>query len=109
MTVSDLVAIIIALAGVLSALSVFYGFFILPIKRAQQGAEQNRQEIQQMQKEIASIKSQRESDNAFSGDVKSLMLESLMAILEALEHTGLDASKYTNDVKRKLFEFLSHI
>jgi len=107
MTVGEIVALLVGATGLLSALAAFYGIFIAPIKRAMQMIEHNDRRIQSLESQIDTLKRQREDDNAFSGEVKSLMLESLMAILEALEQSG--AGSQTSAVKKKLIEFLSKL
>jgi hypothetical protein len=104
LAVLDLIAIIMTIAGLVASLSVLYAKFIKPIKKVIKQVEENRKNIALLDEKIAHLRTLRDGDNAFSTEVRSLLLESLMAILEAHEKTGCNGN--VSESKKKINEFL---
>jgi uncharacterized protein YxjI len=77
----------------------------MPIKKAIQQIDITEQKTCDLEERMACIRQAQTLDSAYEGDVRSLMLESLIAILEALEKSGANGS--VAEVKKKLLSFLS--
>jgi hypothetical protein len=93
------------LAGTVSAFSLLYAKFIKPIKKVVKQVETNTESIKALDDKIAGLKSDRADDNDFSLEVRGLLFESLIAILDGLEQTG--ANHTVTEQKKKLIKFMS--
>ena len=103
LAVVDLIAIIMTVAGLVTSLSVLYAKFIKPIKKTVRQVEDNAKNIKLLEKEnaknikiledrIVALRAERADDNAFTVEVRSILLTSLIAILEGLEQQGCNSS-----------------
>ena len=101
----DLIAIIMTFAGMVSAFSLLYTKFIKPIKKVVKQVEQNTENIKKLEDKIASVRADRADDNAFSVEVRGILLESLIAILEGLEQQGCNSS--VTEQRKRLITFMS--
>jgi len=104
-TVMDLVAIIMTAAGLASAFSLLYAKFIKPIKKVVKQVEDNAQGIKDLEDKISRIKDDRAEDEIFSIEVRAILFEALIAILDGLEQGG--ANHAVTDMKKKLIKFMS--
>lgn len=105
MTVADIITIIIAAAGLVSAVSLIYSKLIAPAKSVVDKVAANDKEIALLREEIAGIKSRRADDVEYSREVWAVVMESLVAVLDGLEQSG--ANGMVSKTKHKLIEFLS--
>jgi len=105
MTVADLIAIIIAFAGLVSAFSLLYAKFIKPVKNVIKQVDDNAAGIKSLEEKISRIKAERTDDDTFSVEVRAILFESLIAILDGLEQGG--ANHAVTDMKKKLIKFMS--
>lgn len=105
MTIAEIITIIIAGAGLVSALSLIYGKFITPVKKVVKQVEDNEKNIRQLEQKINEIKVEQKGDNAFSVEVRAMLLESLIAILDGLEQQG--SNHIVTEQKQKLISFLT--
>lgn len=99
-----------AIAGVLT---FFYKTVISPIKQALSQIKEHDARVLELNKKIDSINNDRTNENIFENDIRQLMLESLIAILDALENINesneMSSSKSENivEAKKRLLGFLS--
>jgi len=105
LAIVDLIAIIMTLAGTASALSLLYAKFIRPIKKVVKQVEDNAQGLKHLEEKISRVKADRLDDDTFSTEVRAILFESLIAILEGLEQQGCNHG--VSDMKRKLIKFMS--
>jgi len=105
LTIAEVISLVITLGGLISVVSLLYTKFITPIKKVMKQVEENTRSIAQFEAKLILIREQQNDIRTYEGEVKSLLLESLMAILETMEKTGGDTS--VSDAKKKIFEFLS--
>jgi hypothetical protein len=105
LAIIDLVLIITTIAGTVSAFSILYTKFIKPIKKVVKQVETNTENIKVLDEKIEKVKSERVEDNDFSVEVRAILLESLIAILDGLEQSG--ANHLVTEQKQKLIKFLS--
>ena len=105
MAIVDLVAILIMAAGVVSAFSVLYAKFIKPIKKVVKQVEDNTENIKKLDEKIGKEKAERIADNEFSVEIRGILLESLVAILDGLEQQGCNHN--VTEQKKKLITFMS--
>ena len=105
MTIFDIVTIVVTVGGLVSALSLIFGKIVSPISKEVKQVEENRRNLIALEEKVTLLKTQRHEDNVFGREVRSLLLESLMAILEALEQSGSDGP--VTAAKKKIIEFLS--
>ena len=105
LTVLDLVAIIMTLAGLVSAFSLLYAKFIKPIKKVVKQVETNAENIKALEEKISNIKTDRNDDDTFNLEVRAILFESLVSIHEGLEQLGCNHG--VTDNKKKLIKFMS--
>lgn len=105
MTITDIITLIIAGAGLVSALSLIYAKFITPVKKVVKQVENNEKNIAALEEKIKQLKTERNEDNAFSVEVRSVLIESLIAVLDGLEQVGANHS--VSEQKKKLISFMS--
>lgn len=105
MTVADIIAIVLAASSIVTALSVLYAKFIKPVKAVVKQVEDNKKEIARLEEKIVKLKAERAEDNAFDVEVRAILIESLIAILDGLEQNG--ANHIVTEQKKKLITFLS--
>ena len=105
MTILDIITLVITVGGLISALSLIFGKIVSPINKEVKQVEENKRNLIALDAKFAEMKAQRREDNTFDREVRSLLLESLIAILEALEKSGADGP--VTAAKRKIIEFLS--
>ena len=105
MTILDLVAIIMTAAGLASAFSLLYAKFIKPIKKVVKQVGDNAQGVKDLEEKIARIKTDRAEDDTFGAEVRAVLFESLIAILDGLEQGG--ANHTVTEQKKKLIKFMS--
>jgi len=124
LAVLDLIAIIMTIAGMVTALSVLYTKFIKPIKKVVKQVEDNTkaikdlednkvvkqvetntQDIKNLEDKISKIKTDRVQDDIFNTEVRAVLFESLIAILDGLEQGG--ANHTVTEQKKKLIKFMS--
>jgi len=105
LAIVDLIAIIMTVAGLVSAFSLLYAKFIVPVKKVVKQVEKNTENIKALEDKIANIKTDRADDNAFTAEVRAILLESLVAIMDGLEQNG--ANHMVTEQKNKLIKFMS--
>ena len=105
LAIVDLVAILMTIAGLVTSLSVLYAKFIKPIKKVVRQVEDNAKSIKSLEEKIANEKTERVTDNEFSGEVRAILLESLIAIMDGLEQNG--ANHLVTEQKNKVIKFMS--
>ena len=106
MAILDIVTIVITVGGLVSALAMLHGKFIAPASKIIKQVKENKKNVAALEEKIAELKEKRREDNMLDREVRSILLESLMAILEALEKTG--ANGPVTAAKKKIIEFLSN-
>lgn len=105
MTVTEIIAIILTASSLVTALSVLWAKVVHPIKRVVKQVEENEKHIKNLEDKIAKIKAERADEIAFDTEVRSVLLESLIAVLDGLEQVG--ANHAVTEQKKKLISFLS--
>jgi len=105
LAIVDLIAILMTIAGLATSLSVLYAKFIKPIKKVIRQVEDNTKNIKTVEEKIALLRAERADDNAFTVEVRGILLESLVAILEGLEQQGCNSS--VTEQRKKLITFMS--
>jgi len=105
LAIVDLVAIIMMLAGTVSAFSLLYAKFIKPIKKVVKQVEDNTENIKKLEDKLAGVKADRVDEDIYSIEVRAVLFESLIAILDGLEQGG--ANHTVTEQKKKLIQFMS--
>jgi len=105
LAVVDLIAIIMTTAGLASAFSLLYAKFIKPIKKVVKQVEDNAQSIKNLEDKISKIKTDRVDDDSFNTEIRAVLFESLIAILDGLEQQGCNHG--VTEQKKKLIKFMS--
>ena len=105
LTIGDLIAIIIMIAGLVSAFSLLYAKFVKPIKKVVKQVETNAENVKSLEDKISRIKTDRVDDDSFNAEIRAVLFESLIAILDGLEQGG--ANHTVTEQKKKLIKFMS--
>ena len=124
LAIIDMIAIIMVAAGTISAFSVLYAKFIKPVKKVLKQVEDNAEAIKKLEEnkvlkqveenaenakrleaQLDKMKAEKIEEHEFSLEVRGIILESLVAILDGLEQTGANHSVTTQ--KAKLIKFMS--
>jgi len=105
MTVAEIITITLTVSSLVTALSILWAKFIQPVKKVMAQMEENTRQIKVLEEKIVKIKEDRAGDNAFSTEVRALLLESLIAVLDGLEQTG--ANHIVTEQKKRLISFMS--
>jgi hypothetical protein len=105
LAIVDLIAIIMTLAGTASAFSLLYAKFIAPIKKVVKQVERNTENLKALEDKLTNLKLDRADENAFTTEVRAMLLESLVAIMDGLEQNG--ANHLVTEQKNKLIKFMS--
>lgn len=92
-------------AAAVTAFSVLYIKLVKPIKKIVNQVEDNTKSIKNMDEKIVKINIDRAGDNAFDIEVRAVLIESLIAVLDGLEQIG--ANHAVTEQKKKLISFLS--
>gem|GEM_PF-1860514 len=100
--VSTIVATLVAIVGILS---FFYRLFVLPIKNTVSQIRECGSKVEILSNKIDNIGQLRIYDNTFDNEVRQLLIESLVAILDVLDK--VDSSKRAYETKQRLLTFLS--
>lgn len=105
MSVADLVAIILSVSSLVAALSILYAKFVKPVQKVVKQVEENAKQIIWLEDKITKIKAERAEEIAFDTEVRSVLIESLIAIMDGLEQVGANHS--VTEQKKKLISFMS--
>lgn len=116
MTISEVIAIIIAAASLISALSVIYGKVVRPIKKVVQDVEKSKQQINDLQKElnerhkelkadIRTLQNDLNDQNDYDTQNRAITMKSMIAILDGLEQNG--ANGKVTKTKAELISYMS--
>lgn len=105
MTITEIIAIILTASSLVMALSVLWAKVVHPIKRVVKQVEENEKQIKYLEDKIVKIKADRVEDNAYDVEVRSVLIEALIAVLDGLEQVG--ANHAVTIEKKKLISFLS--
>ncbi|MCL2698624.1 MAG: hypothetical protein FWE74_11170 [Oscillospiraceae bacterium] len=101
----DLIAILMTIGSLVSVFSLLYAKFIKPIKKVISQVDNNTRSIKNLEEEIQRLKSDRVDDDTFTVEVRGILFESLIAILDGLEQGG--ANHTVAEQKKKLIKFMS--
>ena len=120
----DFILILTTIAGTVSAFSVLYAKFIRPIKKVVKQVEDNTEAIKKLEEskvikqieenaraikaledKISKVKSDSADESEFSSEVRAILLESFIAVLDGLEQNG--ANHLVTQQKVKLIKFMS--
>jgi hypothetical protein len=105
-SVVDLLALVITAAGLVTALSVLYAKFIAPVKRVVKQVEDNKDAIKELEGKVQKVRTENADDDLYSTEVRAILFESLIAILDGLEQQG--SNHIVTEQKAKLIQFMSH-
>ena len=124
MSITEIITIIVTVGGLVSALSLLYGKFIAPVKKVvkqvgdntkaikaleesklMKQVENNTLAIKALDEKITKIKAERVADDVFNIEVRAILFESLLAILEGLEKQGCNGR--VSSTKASLIKFMS--
>ncbi len=105
-SIADLIAVIIAAAGVVTALSVIYAKFITPVKKVVKQVEDNAAAVKALEEKVQKVRTENADDDLYSMEVRAILFESLIAILDGLEQQG--SNHMVTEQKAKLIQFMSH-
>ena len=95
----------VSFMAIVGVLTFFYRTVIVPIKKAMTQLKEHDLKVENLNTKIDKLYKFRNLDNMFENDVRQLMLESLIAILEVLEKTNENANAI--ETKKRLLSFLS--
>lgn len=116
MTISEVIAIIIAAASLISALSVIYGKVVRPIKKVVQDVEKSKQQINDIREEmherhielkadIKTLQNDLNDQNDYDTQNRAITMKSMIAILDGLEQNG--ANGKVTKTKAELISYMS--
>lgn len=93
------------IAATVTAFSVLYVKFVKPVKKVVKQVEENTKQLNNLDDKIAKVRADRAGDNEFNVEIRAIILESLIAVLDGLEQVG--ANHTVTIQKKKLISFLS--
>jgi hypothetical protein len=105
LTLADILTLALAASSIITAFSVLWAKFVTPVKKVIKQVEENSRNVKVLEEKIENIKSERKIDGAFSVEVRSILLESIIAILDGLEQQG--SNHIVTEQKKKIIKFMS--
>lgn len=105
MTISDIIAVILAASSVVTALSVLYVKLIKPIKSVVKQIEENQRQIKELHSENKTTKDELSEFRKLSDANDAILLKSTIAVLDGLEQAGANGKVSTT--KRELINYLT--
>lgn len=105
MTAADIITIIIATSGFISAISVIYAKLVKPIKTLVDKIEKHQAKIADLQEQLKDVNRQLRDGKDLDAQNLGLTMKSIIAILDGLEQNGANGT--VTRTKKELIQFLA--